>query len=268
MSASDISARDEALAPMRALGEVATWHFDTAMETAVPRRAMEPAALATADAHLARETVERLAAVDTARAGTTVTDWSTAVNALRPATAELRAQFDQLIADYLTTGQYHESHEAFVTSALIAEQFLRAMADATTEQHDILDDAVGSNTRIVAALVRSAAYYATKISELPDSSFRNVAEQLTAHAEPAALGELANALLTVYGRVGALGGEAHRELAGRCVGAIDPDAAAAAGSVAVGVVSTGLRRNPAVARVLVRTAGRIGWEIVRAAVRR
>ncbi|MGW4356364.1 hypothetical protein ACWELJ_30185 [Nocardia sp. NPDC004582] len=204
-----------------------------------------------------------LESIDTAQAGRTVTALSVGTNAIRDDIPLYRTTFDDLIARYLTTGRYHESHEAFVTTALLLEQWLYALADSTTTAHDVLDDAVSSNTRILAALGRGLAHYGEQIAALPESSYRNVGRVVREQAEPQQLGRIVTALLTMHNRVAAADPAAQPQAYGRFLAAVDPDVVRTAVANATTAVAIGLKSNPELAKVVLRAIGETVWAAVK-----
>ncbi|AHH19988.1 hypothetical protein NONO_c52040 [Nocardia nova SH22a] len=251
----------------RALRTLLATHYQLSVDTADYRTALPTADQERFRAALAGTVLDRLGDIDTAQAGRTVTALSVGTNALRDDADRFRAAFDDLIADYLTTGRYHESHEAFVTTALLFEQFLYAMADSTTTQHDVLDDAVSSNTRILATLGRGLAYYAEHIAQLPDSSFDNIARVMHEHAEPQHIGRIVTALLTVYNRIAAREPHALPEAARRILSGLDPEVVRESVGTARGAIRAGLEANPHLARVLTGAIGQLSWTVVKSCVR-
>lgn len=241
-------------------------YYPLAVDTAGYRDQLDPDDSEHFRAALAAVLLGRLRNLDTAQAGRTVTDLSVGVNALRADAPEFRTVFDELIARYMTTGRYHESHEAFVTTSLLAEQWLYAMADSTTTGHDVLDDAVSSNTRILANLGRGLAYYGELIAQLPDSSYQNVARVMHAEAEPQQLGRIVTALLTMFNRVAAADPEAQPEAYRRFASAVDPRVVGTAIDNVSTAVRAGLAANPALARTLTQSMASISWTIVKTAI--
>ncbi|MGW4241901.1 hypothetical protein [Nocardia sp. NPDC004722] len=209
--------------------------------------------------------LDLLESVDTAQAGRTVTALSVGTNALRDDISLFRPTFDDLIDRYLTTGRYHESHEAFVTTSLLLEQWLYAMADATTTHHDVLDDAVSSNTRILANFGRGLAYYAERIAQLPESSYHNVGRVMHEQAEPQQLGRIVTALLAMHNRVAAADPTAQPEAYGRFLSTVDPDQVRTAITTTAAAIRTGLHSNPQLARVLIRSLAEISWAALKSA---
>ncbi|MGW0103107.1 hypothetical protein, partial [Nocardia sp. NPDC003354] len=244
------------------LGQVFATHYRVAAATASAVEELNPD-----DRQRFREAhsaliVEQLGSIDAAQAGRAVTDLSIGTNALRDAAAAFRRAFDELIADYLTTGRYHESHEAFVTTSILLEEWLYAMADATTEQHDVLDDAVSSNTRIVANVGRGLAYYGERIARLPESSYDNIARVLHEHAEPQQYGRIVNALLDMHNRVAAADPTVLPEVYRRFLSSLDPAVVHTAARSTVAAVDAGLRANPALLGAVLRACGALCWTVL------
>lgn len=253
----------ETLRPFRQLRHLMRAQYAVATETAGYREELEGEEREAFRSDLSELILDLFGAVDAAEGGRTVTALSVGTNALRDDVAQFREAFDDLIAGYLTTGQYHESHEAFVTMSLLFEQWLKAMADSTTVQHDILDDAVSSNTRIMANLLRGLSYYAQQIAKLPESSYGNVADVLATKADPHEFGQLVTALLVIHNRVHAAGPATQVLLHRAFWSGVNPSVLREAIVNTADTVSQGLSSNPPMRKALRSGLRRATWIFTR-----